>query len=189
MSTGTYRQRYPRTRSDSAQQILDLSRRIRSRDESPKHRSNVQDGIKSERNRTQARHRFFSRSTRSSSSSSRRSCSTHANLGQPVIERHPLHSKICCSSSVRTVCSFSFISSRSDVAIAFYSTLAVEVSAQPPDRDAPLVPPPETEYQIDRRKPVYLFFSVEDTGPGMTQEETQKLFKKFMQCVSVPYSL
>ncbi|GAA6008908.1 hypothetical protein JCM11491_003831 [Sporobolomyces phaffii] len=60
-------------------------------------------------------------------------------------------------------------------------TLAVEVSAKPPDRDAPLVPPEETEYQIDKRKPVYLFFSVEDTGPGMTQEETQKLFKKFMQ--------
>ncbi|GAA6063949.1 hypothetical protein JCM10212_004904, partial [Sporobolomyces blumeae] len=60
-------------------------------------------------------------------------------------------------------------------------TLAVEVSAKPPDRDSPLVPPAETEYQIDERKPVYLFFSVEDTGPGMTEEETGKLFKKFMQ--------
>ncbi|GAA5937240.1 PAS domain-containing hybrid sensor histidine kinase/response regulator [Sporobolomyces koalae] len=60
-------------------------------------------------------------------------------------------------------------------------TLAVEVSGMPPDRDAPLIPPTEIEYQIDKRKPVYLFFSVEDTGPGMTQEETQKLFKKFMQ--------
>ncbi|BGP23669.1 two-component-like hybrid sensor histidine kinase 2 [Rhodotorula toruloides] len=60
-------------------------------------------------------------------------------------------------------------------------TLAVEVSAQPPDRDAPLIPPQEVEYHIDRRKPVYLFFSVEDSGPGMTQEETSRLFAKFMQ--------
>ncbi|GAA5893268.1 PAS domain-containing hybrid sensor histidine kinase/response regulator [Sporobolomyces salmoneus] len=60
-------------------------------------------------------------------------------------------------------------------------TLAVEVSATPPEREAALVPPKETEYQIDKRKPVYLFFSVEDTGPGMTPEETRKLFNKFMQ--------
>ncbi|KAJ8294408.1 Hybrid signal transduction histidine kinase K [Rhodotorula toruloides] len=60
-------------------------------------------------------------------------------------------------------------------------TLAVEVSAQPPDRDAPLIPPHEVEYHIDQRKPVYLFFSVEDSGPGMTEEETSRLFAKFMQ--------
>jgi signal transduction histidine kinase len=44
-------------------------------------------------------------------------------------------------------------------------TLAVEVSAQPNDRNAPLVPPPETEYKIHQKRPIYLFFSVEDTGP------------------------
>ncbi|BGP30997.1 hypothetical protein JCM10296v2_002761 [Rhodotorula toruloides] len=60
-------------------------------------------------------------------------------------------------------------------------TLAVEVSAQPPDRDAPLIPPHEVEYHIEQRKPVYLFFSVEDSGPGMTEEETSRLFAKFMQ--------
>ncbi|BGP46992.1 hypothetical protein JCM10450v2_002844 [Rhodotorula kratochvilovae] len=60
-------------------------------------------------------------------------------------------------------------------------TLTVEVSAQPPERDAPLIPPHETEYQIDKQKPVYLFFAVEDTGPGMTDEETSRLFAKFMQ--------
>ncbi|GAA6018410.1 hypothetical protein JCM10207_000884 [Rhodosporidiobolus poonsookiae] len=60
-------------------------------------------------------------------------------------------------------------------------TLAVEVSGRPPDRDTPLVPPEETEYTIDRQKPVYLFFSVEDTGPGMNEEETGRLFAKFMQ--------
>lgn len=62
-------------------------------------------------------------------------------------------------------------------------TLTVEVSARPPERDTPLIPPPETEYYIDKQKPVYLFFSVEDTGPGMTEEETSRLFAKFMQCV------
>ncbi|GJN89911.1 hypothetical protein Rhopal_002900-T1 [Rhodotorula paludigena] len=60
-------------------------------------------------------------------------------------------------------------------------TLAVEVSAKAPDRDAPLIPPHETEYHIDKRRPIYLFFSVEDTGPGMTEEETGRLFAKFMQ--------
>ncbi|GAA5861804.1 hypothetical protein JCM8547_008558 [Rhodosporidiobolus lusitaniae] len=60
-------------------------------------------------------------------------------------------------------------------------TLAVEVSARPPDRDTPLIPPHETELRIDEQKPVYLFFSVEDTGPGMTEEETGRLFAKFMQ--------
>ncbi|BGP14897.1 hypothetical protein JCM10213_003746 [Rhodosporidiobolus nylandii] len=60
-------------------------------------------------------------------------------------------------------------------------TLAVEVSAKPPDRDSPIVPPHETELHIDQQKPVYLFFSVEDTGPGMTAEETGRLFAKFMQ--------
>ncbi|GAA5834256.1 hypothetical protein JCM11251_000584 [Rhodosporidiobolus azoricus] len=60
-------------------------------------------------------------------------------------------------------------------------TLAVEVSGRPPERDTPLVPPRETELHIDKQKPVYLFFSVEDTGPGMTQEETGRLFAKFMQ--------
>lgn len=62
-------------------------------------------------------------------------------------------------------------------------TLAVEVSAKAPDRDAPLIPPEETEYYIDQQKPIYLFFSVEDTGPGMTKEESSRLFAKFMQCV------
>ncbi|KPV77318.1 uncharacterized protein RHOBADRAFT_51196 [Rhodotorula graminis WP1] len=60
-------------------------------------------------------------------------------------------------------------------------TITVEVSAQPPGRDSPLIPPAETEYKIDKQKPVYLFFSVEDTGPGMTEEETGRLFAKFMQ--------
>ncbi|GAA5988813.1 hypothetical protein JCM11641_004861 [Rhodosporidiobolus odoratus] len=60
-------------------------------------------------------------------------------------------------------------------------TLAVEVSARPPDRDSPLIPPHETEMSIEKQKPVYLFFSVEDTGPGMTEEETGRLFAKFMQ--------
>ncbi|GAA5908040.1 hypothetical protein JCM6882_000208 [Rhodosporidiobolus microsporus] len=60
-------------------------------------------------------------------------------------------------------------------------TLAVEVSGRPPERDTPLIPPHETELYIDRQKPVYLFFSVEDTGPGMTEEETGRLFAKFMQ--------
>ncbi|GAA6029574.1 hypothetical protein JCM8097_000945 [Rhodosporidiobolus ruineniae] len=60
-------------------------------------------------------------------------------------------------------------------------TLSVEVSGMPPDRDSPLIPPHEVEKYIDRQKPVYLFFSVEDTGPGMTEEETGRLFAKFMQ--------
>lgn len=63
-------------------------------------------------------------------------------------------------------------------------TLTVEVSAKPPGRDSPLIPPAETEYKIDKQKPVYLFFSVEDTGPGMSEEETSRLFAKFMQCVA-----
>lgn len=67
-------------------------------------------------------------------------------------------------------------------------TLTVEVSAQPPERDSPLIPPAETEYKIDKQKPVYLFFSVEDTGPGMSEEETGRLFAKFMQCVVSPSS-
>ncbi|BGP46989.1 hypothetical protein JCM10450v2_002841 [Rhodotorula kratochvilovae] len=60
-------------------------------------------------------------------------------------------------------------------------TLAVEVSAHPPDRASPLIPPHDIEYQIEKRRPIYLFFSVEDTGPGMTEEETGRLFAKFMQ--------
>ena len=65
-------------------------------------------------------------------------------------------------------------------------TLAVEVSAKAPDRDAPLIPPEETEYYIEEQRPVYLVFSVEDTGPGMTKEESGRLFAKFMQCVFPP---
>ncbi|GAA6029570.1 hypothetical protein JCM8097_000943 [Rhodosporidiobolus ruineniae] len=60
-------------------------------------------------------------------------------------------------------------------------TLSVEVSSLPPDRDAPLIPPEEVEYHIESKRPIYLFFSVEDTGPGMTEEETGRLFAKFMQ--------
>ncbi|GAA6018404.1 hypothetical protein JCM10207_000881 [Rhodosporidiobolus poonsookiae] len=60
-------------------------------------------------------------------------------------------------------------------------TLAVEVSSIPPDRDAPLLPPEEMEMQIEHKRPIYLFFSVEDTGPGMTEEETGRLFAKFTQ--------
>jgi hypothetical protein len=44
-------------------------------------------------------------------------------------------------------------------------TLAVEVSAKPIMRGSPLIPPEETEYQIHQKRPIYLFFSVEDTGP------------------------
>lgn len=39
-------------------------------------------------------------------------------------------------------------------------TLSVEVSAVPPNRAGPLIPPPETEFHIDKSVPVYLFFSV-----------------------------
>ncbi|GAA5988801.1 hypothetical protein JCM11641_004857 [Rhodosporidiobolus odoratus] len=60
-------------------------------------------------------------------------------------------------------------------------TLSVEISSKPPERDAPLVPHDETEYHIEKKRPIYLFFSVEDTGPGMTEEETGKLFAKFSQ--------
>ncbi|BGP23674.1 histidine kinase [Rhodotorula toruloides] len=60
-------------------------------------------------------------------------------------------------------------------------TLRVEVSAVPPEPDAPLIPPHETEYHIEEKRPIHLFFSVEDTGPGMTEEETSRLFAKFMQ--------
>ncbi|BGP14900.1 hypothetical protein JCM10213v2_002855 [Rhodosporidiobolus nylandii] len=60
-------------------------------------------------------------------------------------------------------------------------TLAVEVSSAPIIPDAPLVPPEETEYHIESKRPIYLFFSVEDTGPGMTEEETGRLFAKFTQ--------
>ncbi|GAA5861815.1 hypothetical protein JCM8547_008562 [Rhodosporidiobolus lusitaniae] len=60
-------------------------------------------------------------------------------------------------------------------------TLAVEVSSKPPGRASPLCPPNETEYRIREKRPIYLFFSVEDTGPGMTEEETGKLFAKFSQ--------
>jgi len=63
-------------------------------------------------------------------------------------------------------------------------TLAVEVSARAPDDGAPIVPPHGTEYRIEREQPVYLYFSVEDTGPGMTEEETSRLFAKFMQSVA-----
>ncbi|ORY53382.1 hypothetical protein BCR35DRAFT_310513 [Leucosporidium creatinivorum] len=55
-------------------------------------------------------------------------------------------------------------------------TLSVEVSAVPPNRAGPFIPPPETEFHIDKSVPVYLFFSVADTGPGMTEEETSQLF-------------
>ncbi|KAM0749615.1 hypothetical protein T439DRAFT_326495 [Meredithblackwellia eburnea MCA 4105] len=60
-------------------------------------------------------------------------------------------------------------------------TLAVEVSAAPPAREGSIVPPEETEYQIQGQKPIYLFFSVIDTGPGMSEEASAGLFKKFMQ--------
>lgn len=61
-------------------------------------------------------------------------------------------------------------------------TVRVEVSAVPPEPNAPLIPPHETEYHIEEKRPIHLFFSVEDTGPGMTEEETSRLFAKFMQC-------
>ncbi|PRQ77320.1 hypothetical protein AAT19DRAFT_8388 [Rhodotorula toruloides] len=60
-------------------------------------------------------------------------------------------------------------------------TLRVEVSGVPPEPNAPLIPPHETEYHIEEKRPIHLFFSVEDTGPGMTEEETSRLFAKFMQ--------
>jgi len=39
-------------------------------------------------------------------------------------------------------------------------TLAVEVSAVPPNRAGPFIPPHEVEFQIESQVPVYLFFSV-----------------------------
>ncbi|KDE05537.1 hypothetical protein MVLG_04128 [Microbotryum lychnidis-dioicae p1A1 Lamole] len=66
--------------------------------------------------------------------------------------------------------------------------LSVEVSGQPPDRGGQIVPPAETEYYIEKQRPVYLFFSVADTGPGMTEEETSKLFKKFTQASPFTHS-
>ncbi|SCZ97964.1 BZ3500_MvSof-1268-A1-R1_Chr7-3g09652 [Microbotryum saponariae] len=66
--------------------------------------------------------------------------------------------------------------------------LSVEVSGQPPDRGGQIVPPAETEYYIEKQRPVYLFFSVADTGPGMTEEETSRLFEKFMQAFPFTHS-
>ncbi|SCV70571.1 BQ2448_3333 [Microbotryum intermedium] len=66
--------------------------------------------------------------------------------------------------------------------------LSFEVSGLPPDRGGEIVPPSETEYYIEKQRPVYLFFLVADTGPGMTEEETSRLFKKFMQASPFTHS-
>ncbi|KAI5476809.1 histidine kinase [Pseudohyphozyma bogoriensis] len=60
-------------------------------------------------------------------------------------------------------------------------TLSVEVSSIPPARDGDVVPPEETDYHVEESQPIYLFFSVEDTGPGMSEDETRGLFERFQQ--------
>lgn len=59
--------------------------------------------------------------------------------------------------------------------------ISVEVSAVPPNRSGPIVPPEETELWIDKSTPVYLYFSVADSGRGMNEEELSRLFKQFSQ--------
>ncbi|CDR49093.1 hypothetical protein NBRC10512_002638 [Rhodotorula toruloides] len=62
-------------------------------------------------------------------------------------------------------------------------TLSVELSSTRPADDAPIVPPKGEDdvRRIEAGQPIFLLFSVEDTGPGMTKEETSRLFAKFMQ--------
>ncbi|WWC63422.1 uncharacterized protein I303_106024 [Kwoniella dejecticola CBS 10117] len=66
-------------------------------------------------------------------------------------------------------------------------TLKFDVSLDPPAGDsAPCVIPENYKHttkpgQIEEDQPVYLYFSVEDTGPGMTEAELELLFQRFSQ--------
>ncbi|WVQ68391.1 uncharacterized protein L199_006599 [Kwoniella botswanensis] len=61
-------------------------------------------------------------------------------------------------------------------------TLKYDVSFDPPVNDACVMPgQPKLPKQILDDQPIYLYFAVTDTGPGMTESELEMLFQRFSQ--------
>nr|XP_019011586.1 uncharacterized protein I206_03688 [Kwoniella pini CBS 10737]OCF50367.1 hypothetical protein I206_03688 [Kwoniella pini CBS 10737] len=65
-------------------------------------------------------------------------------------------------------------------------TLKFDVSLDPPLDEACVIPKNQTEKiinptQIKEDQPIYLYFAVTDTGPGMTEAELEMLFQRFSQ--------
>src|SRR5579862_2933365 len=60
-------------------------------------------------------------------------------------------------------------------------TLTMAASTEAPKSDSTALPSPSVEAAIDSADPLYLFFSIMDTGPGLKPAEMSALFKKFSQ--------
>ncbi|GAA5892970.1 hypothetical protein JCM8208_004139 [Rhodotorula glutinis] len=63
-------------------------------------------------------------------------------------------------------------------------TLSADVRSRVPGESEPPTPPSENDpprQALEPGSPVFLCFSVEDTGLGMTEEETSRVFAKFTQ--------
>ncbi|KAL1409183.1 hypothetical protein Q8F55_006013 [Vanrija albida] len=65
-------------------------------------------------------------------------------------------------------------------------TLSLDIGLYPPIDESCLKPPDLTSPAEDRRNltpdsPIYCYFSVKDTGPGMTPDELELLFQRFSQ--------
>nr|XP_019044826.1 hypothetical protein I302_06740 [Kwoniella bestiolae CBS 10118]OCF23756.1 hypothetical protein I302_06740 [Kwoniella bestiolae CBS 10118] len=61
-------------------------------------------------------------------------------------------------------------------------TLKFDVSPDPPSDDACVIPrKPVSSKRLTDDQPIYLYFAVTDTGPGMTEAELEMLFQRFSQ--------
>ncbi|KAM0747726.1 hypothetical protein T439DRAFT_328383 [Meredithblackwellia eburnea MCA 4105] len=74
--------------------------------------------------------------------------------------------------------------------------VGVEVSPLEPEAGAPLAisptlrngcPSPNRDPSIEVDAPLFIYFQVTDTGPGMTLEETQRVFERFMQATPLTH--
>lgn len=60
-------------------------------------------------------------------------------------------------------------------------TLNVDVSYLAPREGEPLLVPDDSEFLPHADSPLYFYFSVLDSGQGMTEEQTGRIFERFMQ--------
>lgn len=60
-------------------------------------------------------------------------------------------------------------------------TLSVNVSHLEPETTAPIICPDDSAFDGPSTSPLFLYFSVEDSGPGMTEEQAGRVFERFQQ--------